>query len=121
MTQGLFPATDLSNTTLANGTTITSPLGGYQYVAIESVEPEEDYTLESWTECPAYTADNNAWYNSAQFKAKAEQAAPFLNTLGPIVGGRNVTLANMWNIFEWVRFSKMTMTLADSAPFCVAT
>ena len=30
--QGLFPATSLSNITLANGTTVFSPLGGYQYV-----------------------------------------------------------------------------------------
>ena len=30
--QGLWPATTLSSTTLANGTTVTSPLGGYQYV-----------------------------------------------------------------------------------------
>ena len=32
LTQGLWPATPLQNITLANGTTITSPLGGYQYV-----------------------------------------------------------------------------------------
>jgi len=30
--QGLFPATLDYNTTLANGTTITGPLGGYQTV-----------------------------------------------------------------------------------------
>lgn len=30
--QGLWPATNNYNTTLANGTTIIAPLGGYQYV-----------------------------------------------------------------------------------------
>lgn len=32
LTQGLWPPTPLQNIILANGTTITSPLGGYQYV-----------------------------------------------------------------------------------------
>lgn len=32
MLQGLFPVTNSANTTLANGSTIVSPLGGYQYV-----------------------------------------------------------------------------------------
>lgn len=30
VTQGLWPATPSNNVTLANGTTITAPLGGYQ-------------------------------------------------------------------------------------------
>ena len=30
--QGLWPATTSYNTTLANGTTVIAPLGGYQYV-----------------------------------------------------------------------------------------
>lgn len=70
--QGLFPVTSLSNITLANGTTVISPLGGYQYVpskfpmfelvhlakdvtarSVESVEPNEDVSLEGFTSCNA--------------------------------------------------------------------
>ena len=36
LVQGLWQSTDLQNTTLANGTTIISPLGGYQYVPSQS-------------------------------------------------------------------------------------
>lgn len=71
-------------------------------MSIESVEPEQDISLEGWVECPAYTADNKAWYASEAFKTQAEVAAPFLETLGPVVGGRNVSLENMWNVFEYV-------------------
>ena len=99
-TQGAWPATTASNTTLANGTTIVSPLGGYQYVSIESVEPEDDYSLEGWTECPAYTTDNQNWYQSDTFKAKAQQAQPFLSSISSTVGGRDTSFQNMWNIFE---------------------
>lgn len=40
--QGLWPATTTSNTTLANGTTVVGPLGGYQYVPSESDSPSGD-------------------------------------------------------------------------------
>ena len=35
LVQGLWPATPLDFTVLANGTNVTSPLNGYQYVASE--------------------------------------------------------------------------------------
>lgn len=34
--QGLFPPTTDNNITLANGTTVVSPLGGYQYIPSSS-------------------------------------------------------------------------------------
>ena len=70
--QGLFPPTPKNKMTLANDTTVVAPLGGYQYVpglwnafapftwslnestsyAVETVEPANDRSLESWTNCP---------------------------------------------------------------------
>ena len=71
--QGLFPPTYKNKIVLANGTTIVAPLGGYQYVPgttpisleahgtlaymsspsiVETVEPGNDRSLESWTDCP---------------------------------------------------------------------
>jgi hypothetical protein len=99
-TQGAWPATTTSNTTLANGTVVVSPLGGYQYVSIESVEVKDDYFLEGWTDCPAYTEDNQNWYESDAFKAKAQSAQPFLSSISSTVGDRAVSFENMWNIFE---------------------
>lgn len=68
--QGLFPSTvrilwrslfqniehsichqSANSIQLSNGTNVTSPLGGYQYVPIESVEPEEDVSLEGFMSC----------------------------------------------------------------------
>lgn len=100
LSQGAFPATTANNITLANGTTITSPLGGYQYVPIESVEVADDYTLESWTDCPAYTVDNTNWYNSPAYLQKAQQSQASLTAFSSVVGARNVSFANMYNIFE---------------------
>lgn len=68
--QGMFPPTLANSIVLANETVITAPLGGYQYVpgecyifyicwgrfsnpvAAETVEPSNDRSLESWTDCP---------------------------------------------------------------------
>ncbi|KAB5594889.1 hypothetical protein CTheo_1704 [Ceratobasidium theobromae] len=94
--QGLWPAQAASNTTLANGTTVVSPLNGYQYVPIESVEPETDVSLEGWTECNTFTAATAAFYNSTEFKRVAEANADFLASLRPLVGpSRPLKLTNM--------------------------
>jgi lysosomal acid phosphatase len=68
--QGLFPPTPSNTIVLANETTVTAPLGGYQYVpgecyiyeyvdsltplSAETVEPSNDRSLESWTDCPVF-------------------------------------------------------------------
>jgi prostatic aicd phosphatase len=65
--QGLYPSTKKSELTLANGTTILPPLGGYQYVpgksltaillssnqcaAVESLEYWQSPSLTSWMDC----------------------------------------------------------------------
>lgn len=50
--QGLFPPTPDNRETLADGEVSVAPLGGYQYVPIESVEPNQDVSLEGFTSCP---------------------------------------------------------------------
>ncbi|KAF9267593.1 phosphoglycerate mutase-like protein [Marasmius fiardii PR-910] len=102
LTQGLFPANDNYTTTLANGTRVTGPLGGYQYVSIESVEPTNDISFEGWTNCSAFDRSTNAFYQSAAFKQKAADSQSFLTQLPPFLDGRNVTLDNMWNIYDFM-------------------
>lgn len=50
--QGLYPPNKENKITLANDVTVVAPLGGYQYVPIETVEPGNDRSLEPWTDCP---------------------------------------------------------------------
>ena len=51
LTQGLYPPTPESTITLANGHVVTSPLGGYQYVPVESLEYWQAPSLTSWMDC----------------------------------------------------------------------
>uniref|UniRef100_A0A0W0G0D6 Phosphoglycerate mutase-like protein n=1 Tax=Moniliophthora roreri TaxID=221103 RepID=A0A0W0G0D6_MONRR len=100
--QGLFPANANYTTTLANGTTIEGPLNGYQYLPIESVEPDNDISLEGWTKCGTFDQATKAFYQSAEFKQKADESASFLSQLPRYLDGRPVSLENMWNIFDFI-------------------
>ncbi|KAI6011960.1 hypothetical protein EDC04DRAFT_2514283, partial [Pisolithus marmoratus] len=86
----LFPPTPKNKITLANETTIVAPLGGYQYVPIETVKPGNDHTLEPWTDCPIYHISKV--YTSLEFKEKAKSVQPFFGAIRDYVFGRPTTL-----------------------------
>ncbi|KAJ7192197.1 histidine phosphatase superfamily [Mycena pura] len=93
--QGLFPPTPKNKVTLADGRVVTAPLGGYQYVPLETVEPGNDRSMESWTDCPAFQKHISAFHQSDAFKAKAKEAAPFFNEARDYLFGRPATLENI--------------------------
>jgi hypothetical protein len=103
--QGLFPPTRSNNIILANDTTVTAPLGGYQYVPAETVEPSNDRSLESWTDCPTFEAHVKTFYDSSDFKTAAQQAQPFFRVAHDFIFGRLVTdlkLENIVNIYDFM-------------------
>ncbi|KAJ6562468.1 phosphoglycerate mutase-like protein, partial [Mycena capillaripes] len=101
--QGLYPATPSFHQTLANGTDIVGALVGYQYVPVESVEPNLDISLNSFTSCPNFDLHTQAFFASDEFKTKAQEAAPFLTKLQPLIGDRrSIDFINMFNIFDLV-------------------
>ncbi|KAF8162285.1 histidine phosphatase superfamily [Mycena galopus ATCC 62051] len=100
--QGLFPPNPYNKITLANSTVVTAPLGGYQYVPVETVEPGNDRSLESWTDCPEFQKHISAFHESEAFKAKAKEAAPFFQDVEDFVFGRPATLENIWNIYDFM-------------------
>ncbi|KAF8916970.1 histidine phosphatase superfamily [Mucidula mucida] len=117
LTQGLFPASSDYSTTLANGSTIEGPLSGYQYIPIESVEADNDVSLEGWTSCGTFDDHTNAFYNSSVFAAKEEESAEFLNDLKPYLDGRPVTLSNMWNIYDYMNVDNIhSASFMDNLP-----
>jgi hypothetical protein len=100
--QGLFPPNPNNKIILANDTTVVAPLGGYQYVPVETVEPGNDRSLESWTNCPAFEKHTKSFYSSDDFKAKAKEASTFFNGVKDFVFGRPATLENAWNIYDYI-------------------
>ncbi|VDC04591.1 unnamed protein product [Peniophora sp. CBMAI 1063] len=115
--QGLFPPTDSANTTLSNGTTVTAPLGGYQYVPIDAVNSAIDVELEGFTSCNTYTTHVSEFYNSTFFSQKQNESTAFLESLPPYLDGRPVTLENMWNIFDFMNVNSIhNATFNNSLP-----
>ncbi|KAF9454839.1 phosphoglycerate mutase-like protein [Macrolepiota fuliginosa MF-IS2] len=88
--QGLFPPTSTFSDKLPNGTTVTAPFGGYQ-----SVEPDNDISLEGWTSCGPFATATQAFYASPEFQQKANESAGFLNSLKQYLDGRSVSLVDM--------------------------
>ncbi|KIY65234.1 phosphoglycerate mutase-like protein [Cylindrobasidium torrendii FP15055 ss-10] len=100
--QGLFPANSNYSTTLANGTVVEGPLDGYQYVPIETVEPDNDVSLEGWTDCATFDDHTSDFYKSDAFKQKASEASDFLSKLPQYLDGRPATLEGMWNVYDFM-------------------
>ncbi|TCD65982.1 hypothetical protein EIP91_001929 [Steccherinum ochraceum] len=100
--QGLFPPNEKNRMTLANETTVVAPLGGYQYIPVETVEPVNDRSLEPWTDCPAFQERVKKIHASEDFKKKNQDAQKFFHTLKDFVFGRPTTLENMYNLYDYV-------------------
>ncbi|KAJ7027800.1 histidine phosphatase superfamily [Mycena alexandri] len=98
--QGIFPPDPRNRVKLANGTTVTAPLGGYQYVPMETVEPGNDRSLESWTDCPEFRKHVAAFHESDAFKNEEKSAASFLHDVKDFVFGRPATLENI--IYDFI-------------------
>ncbi|KAF9220493.1 phosphoglycerate mutase-like protein [Gyrodon lividus] len=117
LTQGLWPGTINNNITLANGSTIVAPLGGYQYVPIDAVDPNLDVSLEGFLDCNTFDTHTTEFYNSPEFQQMAQQSANFLKLLTPYAGGRPVTLQNMWNVFDYMNVNSIhNVTFARALP-----
>ncbi|KAF9021624.1 phosphoglycerate mutase-like protein, partial [Hymenopellis radicata] len=105
--QGLFPPTPKNRIKLADGREVIAPLGGYQYVPVETVEPSNDRSLESWTDCPAFQKHVKDFKNSEEFKGMHQKAQPFFDAVKDYVFGRELSMNNIWNIYDFVNTQLM--------------
>lgn len=66
------------------------------------VEADQSPSLEGWTDCDTFTAATKQLYSSDLFTQKEQEVSDFLKSLVPIVNGRNVTLPNFYNVFDYI-------------------
>ncbi|KAF9222137.1 phosphoglycerate mutase-like protein [Gyrodon lividus] len=100
--QGMFPPTPLNKVLLANGSTVVSPLGGYQYVPVEMAAEGGDHELEPWVNCKAFKKHVSEVYASEEFKETAKNAQSFFGSVHDYMFGRPATLADIWNVFDYL-------------------
>lgn len=89
--QGLYPPLQLasnetfitSQSSLANGSNILAPLGGYQYPQIYTTSRNDDNSI--WiageVSCPAYTESSYEYYTSPEYASILETTAGFYASL----------------------------------------
>ncbi|KAG2357508.1 histidine phosphatase superfamily [Suillus spraguei] len=85
---------DSAITVLANETTVVAPLGGDQYVPIETIDPGNDKSLEPWIDCSAFEQHIADVYSSSEFREVEKAASPFFCAVRDYVFGRPTTLVN---------------------------
>lgn len=103
--QGFYPPNlSISNQTLSNGSIVTSPLQGYQYVQVSTVLPSDDVDFEPWTSCNAWTNRTDEFYASESFAAKQAEEAAFFTELkdNQLLGNRTINLKNAYNLFDFM-------------------
>ncbi|KAH9833437.1 phosphoglycerate mutase-like protein [Rhodofomes roseus] len=100
--QGLFPPTLANKEFLANETEVIAPLGGYQYVPVETVEPSNDRSLESWTDCPAFEEHVKKVHGSSEFKEMAKGASRYFSDVRDFIFGRPATMENAYNMWDYI-------------------
>lgn len=107
LTAGLFPASEAYNTTLADGTEIVAPMGGYQTIPIETIEPDNDISMEGWTQCGKFAEWTQQVYKSDAYQKMAEENADFLAELPRYMDGRPTSFDNMWNIHDFLNVNSI--------------
>jgi len=98
--QGMFPPTSHNKIELANGSTIVAPLGGYQYVPVET--EVVDHVLQPWTDCKAFKKHVSDVYASQEFANAAKEAQHFFASIQDYMFGRPTTLVDMWNVYDYL-------------------
>ncbi|KAF8630878.1 hypothetical protein AX17_005236 [Amanita inopinata Kibby_2008] len=100
--QGFYPPAPDDKIQLANGSVITGPLNGYQYIPIESVEPNNDISLDGWTSCGSFLDNIHNFYASKAFKEKEAENQDFINSLSRYLNGPSISFSNIWNIWDFM-------------------
>jgi len=105
----MFPPSNTATLqTLANGTTESTPLDGYQYVTLNALPSTDPGIIQIAGDqtCPTYTAASQAYYNSTTFLGLKTQLQPFYNKFEPLLSGYFTTsqigFQSAYNIFDYI-------------------
>jgi hypothetical protein len=98
--QGLYPpvGVTLGSQTLANGTSIEEPLGGYQLVPVSVLASENSIAnsgdstwLEGNSGCENAIVSSNDYFTSADYLSLLSSTGPFYQTILPVINNTFTT------------------------------
>ncbi|KAL4805022.1 histidine phosphatase superfamily [Aspergillus unguis] len=116
--QGVYPPVASASSQLANGTTIDTPLDGYQLIPlslIDSGTSSEDSTwLQSTTDCQNAIVSSNNYYSSQLYNDLLDSTKDFYESLSDLIqtsfAPAGMTFKNAYTIFDYLNVGKIHNT-----------
>jgi hypothetical protein len=112
--QGLYPpAGSVSSQTLANGSSVEAPMGGYQYVPVQAVTnaatgggAESNEWLQASSGCGNAVASSNNYFFSAEYMSTLNSTKDFYQSLDPVISGTyssaQASFKNAYTIYDLI-------------------
>jgi len=113
--QGLYPPIGTQSETLANGSTITAPMNGYQLIPITLVNSgtgsEDNAWLQDASGCANAQVSSNNYFSSADYKALLNSTQGFYSRLAPVTNATfassYMTYKNGYTIFDLLNVARI--------------
>ncbi|KAI5298103.1 hypothetical protein KEM56_004318, partial [Ascosphaera pollenicola] len=114
--QGLYPPAGRAATAeLRNGSTVESPLDGYQLIAVQAVDnggnSENNAWLQSTSNCPNAEVSSNNYFSSDEYAATKKASDDFYKSLQPMLAGaftdEQMSYKNAYTIFDYVNVARI--------------
>ncbi|KAL4929801.1 histidine phosphatase superfamily [Aspergillus undulatus] len=109
--QGIYPPVgSMASQGLANGTTVESPLNGYQLIPLSMIDSgtsSEDSTwLQSTTDCQNAIISSNNYYSSELYNRILESSRDFYRSLAPLINSsfssEDMSFKNAYAIYDYL-------------------
>ncbi|KAL4939834.1 hypothetical protein BDV06DRAFT_198027 [Aspergillus oleicola] len=117
--QGVYPPVGtMASQDLANGSTVESPLNGYQLIPlslIDSGASSEDSTwLQSTTDCQNAIVSSNNYYSSELYNSLLESTRDFYESLAPLINtsfsSDEMSFKNAYSIYDYLNVGSIHNT-----------
>ncbi|CAL5871511.1 uncharacterized protein PFLUO_LOCUS5764 [Penicillium psychrofluorescens] len=121
--QGVYPpvGATMGSMKLANGTTVQSPLQGYQLIPLSVVGDGDDSEDSSWlqgtTNCPQATVSSNNYFLSSQYMELLSSTNDFYHSLSPMLTAAfnesSTNFLNAYEIFDYLNVARIHNSSAN--------
>ncbi|KAE8365410.1 histidine phosphatase superfamily [Aspergillus caelatus] len=117
--QGVYPPVGSSaNETLANGTTVSAPLGGYQLIPLSLVSTgtnsEDNTWLQDATGCNNAKVSSNSYYSSTLYNDLYDSTEDFYQSLSSMLDGAfakdKMSFKNAYTIYDYLNVANIHNT-----------
>ncbi|PFH56854.1 hypothetical protein XA68_15849 [Ophiocordyceps unilateralis] len=123
--QGLYPPQDSVAETLANGSRVVAPLGGYQFVPVDPAaartgdRPEDSAWLQGGTGCVNAEVSSNGYLASKEYHDDYHDSLDFYQRLLPVIkdtyGQDAANFKNGYSIFDLINVATIHNASIPSA------